>query len=266
MTLAQTRLSNPFQSSVGPAKTAAPGSTSRGLCTLSYGNRVFRFRTNPNQVWWTYELITHVDETYGGRVIQLLGTRLGDLTIKVECGAGGWDELMRMVMFLRDLLVDQRNGNTALFEYTTRNWKLHVYGLTIPFQDEITATTRELEITFKIQEDVSGVVSRASLNTEIARLREGIYRPTDNIHNQYNDKDKGGVPLNILGSSIPTIPYAPSGLTNTVDTSPLGNNPGGLNPLGGILSPGGGGILGGLLGGLNIPGLGSLNIPGLGGK
>ncbi len=232
---------NSFQAAGGGERMTAPGSTDRGICTLTFGDRVFQFRTNPNSVWWSYELITHVDQTYGGRVIQILGTRLGDLSVKVECGHGGWDYLMNTVLFLRDVMVDQRNGNTAVFEYTTRNWKLHVYAMSIPFQDQVTATTREIEIQFKIQEDVSGVISQSSLNIELARLQDGIFRPGQAIHNQYNDYYAAGTPLNIVGKlgamvnsalgGNPTgIDYVPSKNTNTVDATPQGNNPGGANP------------------------------------
>jgi len=231
----------------GEDRMSKPGSTERGICTLEYGGKVYQFRTNPNSVWWSYELITHVEQTYGGRVVQILGTRLGDLTVKVECGEGGWDYLMNTVLFLRDIMVDQRDGNTATFEYTTRNWKLNVYAMSIPFQDQITATTREIEIRFKIQEDVSGVISQTSLNVELASLQDGIFRPGQPIHNQYNDFNANGISLadgpiaavgktilnsvkGILGGNGTGIPYTQSNVTNTVDSNPQGNNPLGANP------------------------------------
>ena len=235
---------NPFQPGGGEARMTPPGSSERGICTLTFGDRVYQFRTNPNSVWWSYELITHVEQTYGGRVIQILGTRLGDLSVRVECGEGGWDYLMNTVLFLRDLMVDQRNGKTATFEYTTRNWKLNVYAMSIPFQDEVTATTREIEIQFKIQEDVSGVISQTSINSELAHLQDGVFRMGQAIHNQYNDHS-ADTPLNpagrvgamigvgmsgLLGGNGTGIPYVPTNNTNTVDTNPQGNNPGGMNP------------------------------------
>ena len=244
---------NPFQPTAGPLTPINdPGTANHGLCTLSHGGRSFKFRTNPNEIWWSYELITHIDQTYGGRVVQLLGTRLGDLTVKVECGRGGWPYFMQVISYLRDVISDQRGGSTATFEYTTRNWKLNVYAMNAPFADEVTATVREVELNFKIQEDVNGVVSAATLNGELARLQDGIYRPGQKIHNQYNDYSatNGGRPLTatspaLSGSGGPGG-YSPSGIVNQVDSQLLGSNPLGLNPLGGIpfLS--------------SIPGLGSI--------
>jgi hypothetical protein len=248
----------------GAASATAPGAANRGLCTLQWQGRTFRFRTNPNEIWWSYELLTNVEDTYGGRVVQLLGTRLGDLTVKVDCGQGGWSYLMQVVLYLRDLLSDQRNGNPAIFSYTTRNWKLQVYSMTIPFADQVTATTRELELNFKIQQDLTGVLSRVTVDAELARLVDGVYPPGMPIHNQFNDA------LGIIGNlpqaawlagqlSDPQNPsgpiYPPTGIVNNVDSEPFGDAsqiPG----IGGLFSaiPG----LSSLGGGAGLPFLGGL--------
>lgn len=244
--------------------TSGPGAQNRGMCTLSFQGRVFRFRTNPNEIWWSYELLTNVEETYGGRVIQLLGTRLGDLKVKVECGGGGWNYLMEVVLYLRDLLTDQRNGNTAQFAYTTRNWVLNVYSMSIPYADEVTATTREIELDFKIQEDVTNVMSQISLDAEIANLTAGVSPPGVDAHNSYNDISGavGGLLASagnfaslftspVVDPANPSGPtYAPTGISNTVDDDPEGSNPIGANlfssiPGVNITLPGG---LGNLLG------------------
>lgn len=208
----------------------AGAGTQTGIASLTWGNSVFRFRTNPNQIWWSSELITHVQQTYGGRVVQILGCRLGELTVKVECGWGGWDYLTQVVVYLRDLLVNQRNGVPATFEYTTRGWKMSVYALSIPFQDDWQAVTREITLRFKIQEDISGIVTQSTLQAELSRLQEGIYGPGTSAHNKYNDAAVGsatteisqlaqkgigqlsgaGIGLNETNGGVPTV--APSGL------------------------------------------------------
>jgi hypothetical protein len=159
-------------------------SPSRGIAALTFQGRTWRFRTNPNAVNWSYTLNTNVDQTYGGRVVQILSTRIDDMVVKVECGKGGWEYNYNLVLFLRDLLVAQRNPQSppATFEYTTRNWKFNVFGLSIPFKDSVEATVRELELHFKVQEDVSGVVSGAILDATLAKLQDGIGW----TRNQYN--------------------------------------------------------------------------------
>lgn len=155
----------------------------RGIATLTWGDHVLRFRTNPNEVTWNYSLITKTDQTYGGRVVQVLGTKIDDLTVKIDCGLGGWPYLVKVVTFMRDLMVAQRNGQTAVFEYTTRNWKLKVYAANFPFADQVTATTRELTLNFKVQEDISGIITTSTISTAIQSLANGIGWD----RNQYND-------------------------------------------------------------------------------
>ena len=144
---------------------------------------------------------------------------------------------MNTVLFLRDLMVDQRNGNTATFEYTTRNWKLNVYAMSIPFQDQVTATTREIEIQFKIQEDVTGSSARpaSTSNWRVCRTASSagagdpqpVQRPPRR-RTPLNPVGRIGAMIGgLAGGNGTGIPYVPSNNTNTVDTTPGGNNPAG---------------------------------------
>lgn len=242
---------NIFQGGATPPYRTLPPGASQGLCTLSAMGQTFQFRTNPNEIWWSYEMTRNIENTYGGRVIQLLGTRLGDLSIKIEMGGGSWAYLIQTVGFLRDLLNDQRYGNTATFFYSTRNWSLNLYAMNIPFEDQMTATTRELQVNFKIQEDLNGILTQVTLDAELQRLQMGTY-PPGTAHNPFNDAATtgGGTPMDFQNPSGPT--YPPSGVVNSVDDDPEGDNPGGLNPAAGLITgnslptiPGFGPMLGG---------------------
>lgn len=159
-----------------PAEGGFAYNPNRGIASLYFNGKTLRFRTNPNEIWWSYSLNTHVEQTYGGRVVQILGTRMDDLVVKVDCGNGGWAYLNQVVSFLRDMMMEQRKdgGKTGVFSYTTRGWRLKVFALSVPFQDAVTATTRELEIRFKIAEDLTGEMSRIALDKELANLQDGI--------------------------------------------------------------------------------------------
>jgi hypothetical protein len=167
MTTAQALYSFPQVSAPLPAGT-------RGICSITHGNRTLRLRTNPNEFNWTYTLNKRIDATYGGRVIQLLGTKIDDFSIKADAGGGRWDYLNQVAKFMRDIMIDQRNGVPAVFQYTTRGWKLNVYVVSVPFADAVEEVLREFEIQFKVQEDVSGVMSKNSLSSELRRLQDGI--------------------------------------------------------------------------------------------
>jgi hypothetical protein len=176
----------------GSADTNFAENPQRGIASLQFNGKTLRFRTNPNEIWWSYTLNTNVEQTYGGRVVQILSTRIDDLVIKIDCGRGGLAYMNQVVDFLRQMMIDQRKdgGKTAIFSYTTRRWRMKVYALSVPFQDSVTATLRELEIRFKVQEDLTGEMSKLALDTELARLQDGIGFK----YNQFNKPGYGLAP------------------------------------------------------------------------
>ena len=200
--------------------------TTRGLCSLSFEGNTLNFRTNPNEVWWDYSLITHIENTYGGRVVQILGVKLDNLTVKVDCGGGGWPYAMQVVQFMRDLMVTQRDGNSATFLYTTRNWRLKVYALNVPFLDQVTSTVRELELEFKIQEDVTGITTNNALIDAVTLFADGIgwaQSLYNNIDGAAQSLVNSGDSLGSLGNNTSSGPVAPTVLkAQAVGTSLAG--------------------------------------------
>lgn len=159
----------------------APGSTTgeRGISSLHHPKvGTLRFRSNPKEFNWSYTLNKRVDQTYGGRVIQLLGTKIDDFTFKADSGAlkndGGWPYTNRVARFLRNVMIEQRDGVPATFEYTTRGWRFNAFVTSVPFADAVEDVLREFEVSMKVQEDVSGLMSQNTLQAEMARLKNGI--------------------------------------------------------------------------------------------
>lgn len=147
----------------------------RGIATLRHpAVGGMRFRCNPNEFNWSYTLNKRVDQTYGGRVVQLLGTRIDDFSMKADCGTGRWAYMAGVARFMRDIMVAQRGGVPATFEYTTRGWKFNAYVVNVPFADAVEEVVREFDIQMKVQEDVTGVMSRNTLSAELRRLQDGI--------------------------------------------------------------------------------------------
>ena len=186
----------------------------RGICSLSHPTAgSFQFRTNPNEITWSYRLNTKVENTYGGRVVQVLSTNIDDLTVKVDCGRGGWPYLMKVCTYFRDLLVEQRKGEPASFRYTTRGWHMNVYAVSIPFQDQVDATVRELTLNFKVQEDVSGVVSGQTLSAELKKVHDGIgFRLSDynNPNGTFLENDPAVTIIGSMAGMIPTMTPGPN--------------------------------------------------------
>ncbi|ABE67876.1 minor tail protein [Mycobacterium phage DirtMonster] len=170
----------------------------RGIATLHHPDvGSLRFRTNPKEFGWSYTLNKRIDQTYGGRVVQLLGVKIDDFTIKADAGGGRWEYMHKVNKFLRDVMVVQRNGVPATFEYTTRGWKLNGYISTIPFQDSREEVAREFAIQMKVQEDVSGVMSKNTLDAALRNLKDGVGFK----RSKYNDPVLGSGPTGDSESS-----------------------------------------------------------------
>lgn len=195
-----------FPQETDPAS-LSPGE--RGICSISHPDvTTFRFRANPKEFNWSYTLNKRVDQTYGGRVIQLLGTRIDDFSFKADSGVERWDYSNRVANFMRDVMVAQRNGRPATFEYTTRGWKFNAYIVSVPFADAVEEVLREFEVVMKVQEDVTGLMSQNTLAAELRRLQDGIaFR-----RGKYND------PRWKENQNLPDSEIADRALKNTVQT------------------------------------------------
>lgn len=223
-----------------------------GIATFKHPNvGTLRLRTNPNEFGWTYTLNKRIDNTYGGRVVQLLGTKIDDFTLKADSGGGRWEYTNLVAKFMRDCIIAQRhNGGTPVtFEYTTRGWKLNCYIVNVPFQDAIEEVKREFSIQMKVEEDISGVMSKNTLDAELSRLQDGMnykrgqyndprYNPgspdfeqgldqTALVENVVNSIGQAG---GILGQFSNTLNFLPNGVGGTGQSFSLGNL---INPVNG---------------------------------
>lgn len=218
------------------------GQKTRGICTLTFPGAAqpLQFRTNPNEITWDYELITKVQQTYGGRVVQVLGVKMDNLVVKVDCGAGGWPYAMYVAQFMRDMMVTQRNGQAGTFTYTTRNWKLKVFAKSIPFFDTVTETIRELELTFAIQEDIAGTNISSSIADALTKLQVGVGWLVSGFNNLDYAQGSGSAPNNDSGGGV-SLGGTPSSLLATPVTSSISGGGMGLPAgLSGILGGFGG--------------------------
>lgn len=115
-----------------------------GTATLGYpGGPTVAFRIDPDLIDWTWEIQTNVVETIGGRVIQVLGARLGDLTIQGSLGQDhanpqtgqSWQQaqafLTQVTAIMEQQSADankqQKMHRPAVFSYPPRGWRWNVY-------------------------------------------------------------------------------------------------------------------------------------------
>lgn len=146
------------------------------IASISHQGKTLRFRTNPNSITWDYNLKTNVEETYGGQVVQVLSANIDNLRITADAGRGGWPYIESVALFFRDMLFDQREGRgePGVFRYPGRGWELKVFALNFPFKDSVTDILKEFTLSFRVQEDVTGIVTSSLIETEMAKMSKGI--------------------------------------------------------------------------------------------
>jgi hypothetical protein len=122
-----------------------------GTATLGYtGGPSVAFRIDPEMIDWTWSVQTNVIETIGGRVIQVLGARLEDLTVQGSLGqdvtkgtAGQSWSLAQAFLTTVTAIMEQQSADSnkqstmhqpAVFSYPPKGWQWNVYvkGLTDP--------------------------------------------------------------------------------------------------------------------------------------
>lgn len=115
-----------------------------GTATLGYpGGAQVAFRIDPDAIDWTWEVLTGVTDTIGGRVVQVIGARLSDFTVEGSFGydradrAGGqsWqlaEKMMHQVAAMMEAQSADSNQQgkmhpPAVFNYPPRGWRFLCY-------------------------------------------------------------------------------------------------------------------------------------------
>jgi hypothetical protein len=142
------------------------------------------FRIDPDSVRWAFRMKVADTKTVGGKVIQILGTDLGDMSLTGVFGNGsrakndtaGWEEQLRFAQFVRSLSKRvESGGGPVRFLYPPRRWDFHVYVKRLdqePF--EVANYNPRWSLTLFIVQDGTGTVVRGIRDLYIKRLMAGI--------------------------------------------------------------------------------------------
>ena len=150
----------------------------RSTAYLSAADILYRFDVNPNSVEWNYRHHTHVQDTLGGRVVQLLGVSVEGMTIRGDAGAGidGRKKLQKLASRIGYIMqtIHVERQNPVYFKVPSRDWKFRVYITSAPRLGWDSQTlTYPYELQFQVIEDL-GIATRDSLHGELDRLKRGI--------------------------------------------------------------------------------------------
>jgi hypothetical protein len=114
-----------------------------GTATLGFaGGPAITFRIDPELIQWNWQVLTNVVETIGGRVVQVIGAYLDDLTVSGSFGQDhstpqgvSWlqaEAFLKMVTAIMEFQSKDSNQQDlmhppAIFTYPPKNWRFRVY-------------------------------------------------------------------------------------------------------------------------------------------
>jgi hypothetical protein len=191
-----------------------------GVASLGFaGGPNMTFRIDPESVEWNFKINTTVIPTVAGRVVQVLGATLSDMTVTGKYGqhtklgkdGQSWKLAEAFANRVREIQAYQSRDSTtrakmhvpAIFAYPPKNWRFQVYvkSLADSRGGSVMHTTGRFSYDYALTFFIVDVISddlhtisgkkKAAVDKYIARISEGI-----GWHfSQYN----GQVPINPIG-------------------------------------------------------------------
>jgi hypothetical protein len=114
-----------------------------GQATLGFaGGPAVTFRVDPELISWNWSVITNVVDTLGGRVIQVIGAYLDDLTVSGSFGQDhstpqgeSWRQAEAFLQLVTQIMEQQSSDSRqqakmhppAIFSYPPRSWRFQCY-------------------------------------------------------------------------------------------------------------------------------------------
>lgn len=166
-----------------------------GVATLGFaGGPKLAFRIDPNDISWNFKINTSVVDTLGGRVVQVLGATLSDVTIRGSYGenhyagkgargsedhpGASWRMAEVFVSKIREMqkhqaeyallsTVRRKTAAPAVFHYPPKGWRFACYIKDIADPDGGNVTHRtgkfsyEYVITLFVEQDSAGSLVKA---------------------------------------------------------------------------------------------------------
>lgn len=142
--------------------------------------------TNPEEIRWNFKMKTNDHKCMGGKVIQVYGTHLSDITLRGHFGSGdrakgereGWESQLRFrsqVEKWADQAVNAKNPKPIVFTYAPRRWRFNVFMKSIsPVHMETNAINPAWELVLFPLEDGARDVIRGIKDLYIQRLMDGV--------------------------------------------------------------------------------------------
>lgn len=154
------------------------------MANATLGNIPLLF--DPDEVTWDFKMRAAMQSTIGGRVIQVFGTDLGDMTVLGQLGAGdrsrgdreGWqaaERLMTDITNMAQATFDDIDNTPVSFRVPSMGWSFNVHVKSIsPVEHKVDQASPVYRLSLFIVEDVTKKVTTDITDKYIQRLMEGI--------------------------------------------------------------------------------------------
>lgn len=133
-----------------------------------------KFAFNPDEVKWKLSNNTVSRDTIGGRVVQLLSSKVEQMTVIGRAGSRG--ELQNLAINLKKIMEYQvKTQYPVNFKVPSRKWNFKVYVQNVSSLGwDFATTSYPYELTLLVQEDLTGLSKKTVEREALERLREGI--------------------------------------------------------------------------------------------
>lgn len=141
-------------------------------------------QTSPEEIRWDFTMKVVDHKTLGGKVIQVLGTTLGDMTVSGRFGYGPkrqepWQQMLAMRERIKAMTKKQyEEGAVAKpvrFVYAPRNWDFPVYVKQLsPQPIDIRTVAPTYSITLHIEDEGARRIVKGIEDAYIKRLMDGV--------------------------------------------------------------------------------------------
>lgn len=164
------------------------------------------FHSGPDEVRWDYSMRIKETKTLGGKVIQILGVDLGDMTVHgrfgVNRGKGdteAWQDEARFRKHVREWTKrasNQHNPAPVRFTFAPRGWDFRVYIKSLSSTThDVRNPAPEFTITMHVLEDGARALVKDTKDLYLHRLMAGVgWKQTD-----YNGPTDGQL-QNLIGT------------------------------------------------------------------
>lgn len=147
-----------------------------------------RFRLDPESVSWDFTIHAVDIPAIGGKIVQVLGTQLGDMTVVGSFGVGGWQEQNEFLETMKTIGTRQVNLQRVSnsieppirFKYPPKGWDFGVYltGYSSmegrgSVQLDNTIVNPKWQLTLFIVEG-AGTIKKVAQDVYLARLSKGL--------------------------------------------------------------------------------------------